>query len=130
MAAAPAFASLPRVAVGSVSAANTSRAGSGTIVEIFTSGSNGSKINEIDVKSTGQPADSVVTIFLNDGTTNWLFDEIDMGASAAGSNTVPSYRSSVRYDNVILPSGWKVCAAVTVLPTSGVLNVFVFGGDL
>lgn len=132
MAASPSFASIPRVAVGSVSAANTSRTGSGTIVDIFTAGSSGSKINEVDVKSTGQPADSVVTLFLNDGVnaTYWLFDEIDLGAPSAGSNTAASFRAAVRYDNVILPAGWKLSAAVTVLPTSGVLNVFVFAGDL
>jgi hypothetical protein len=82
------------------------------------------------IKSTGDPADSIVTLFVNDGTTNWLFDEIDLGNPAAGSATVTAYRTNALYDNLILPNAsWKLRAAVTAAPTSGVLNVFALGGD-
>lgn len=130
MAASPAFTATPRIGVGSVSTANTARDGTGTIVDIITGASTGTKINEVVVKSTGDPADSIVTLFVNDGTTNWLFDEIDLGNPAAGSATVTAYRVNALYDNLILPdASWKLRAAVTAAPTSGVLNVFALGGD-
>jgi hypothetical protein len=130
MAASPAFASAPRIASAAVSTANTARDGTGTIATVLTAGSDGTKINEVVLKATGQPADSVVTLFLYDGSAYSLFDEVDLGAPAAGSTTVSAYRTSVRYDNVVLPSGWSLRAAVTVAPTSGVINVIAFGGDL
>lgn len=130
MATTPNFTLTPRVGVGSVSTTNTNRDGTGTIVDIITGASSGTKINEVVIKSTNDPADSIVTLFLNDGSTNWLFDEVDLGNPAAGSATVTAYRTTLQYDNLILPSAsWKLRAAVTAGPTAGVLNVFAFGGD-
>jgi hypothetical protein len=130
MASTPNFTGTPRVAAASVSTANTNRDGTGTIVDVMTGATNGTKIQEVVIKSTGDPADSIVTLFLNDGTTNWLYDEIDLGNPAAGSATVTAYRTVVQYANLVLPSSsWKLRAAVTAGPTSGVLNVIATGGD-
>lgn len=131
MATSPAFAVTPKIGVGSVSTANTARDGSGTIVTIITGASTGTRVNEVVVKSTNDPADSIVTLYLHDGTTAWLFDEIDLGNPAAGSTTLPSYRTSVTYTNLVLPStSWSLRAAITVAPTAGVLNVFALAADL
>ena len=129
MASAPSFASTPRVAGASV-ATNTARDGTGAITTVLSAGSSGTKINEVVVKSTGQPADSVVTLFLFDGTSYYLFDEIDLGAPTAGSTTAAAYRTSVRYDNVVIPNGWSLRAAVTVAATSGAVLVIALAGDL
>lgn len=131
MAASPAFASTPRIGFGSVSTANTNRDGTGTIVDIITGGTNGTKITEVVVKATDNPADSILTLFIYDGSASRLWDEIDLGDPAAASTTVTGYRTSVRYDNLILPANtWKLQAAVTVALTGGALNVFALGGDL
>lgn len=130
MAAAPSFAAVPRMAVAQFSAANTARDGTGSTTNVITAGAAGTKINEVVVKSTGQPADSVVTLFITDGSTTWIFDEIDLGAPSAGSTTAASYRASVRYDNLTLPTGWSLRAGVTVIPTSGLINVIALAADL
>lgn len=130
MATDPSFASTPRLAVGSVSTANTNRDGTGTIVTILTAGSSGTLIAQITVQATGDPADGVLTIFLNDGTTSWLFDEFDYDNPAAASATATAYRTTRTYTNVVIPSGWSVRAATTVALTAGVFNVFVQGADL
>lgn len=130
MAATPAFASTPRIAFTTVSTANTNRDGTGTIATVITAGSNGTQIREVVLKATGDPADSIVTLFLHDGTNFSLFDEVDLGDPAAASTTVTGYRSSVRYDNLVLPSGWSLRAAITVALTSGVINVIALAGDL
>lgn len=130
MATSPAFTATPRVGVGSVSTANTNRDGTGTIVDIITGASTGTKIIEVVCKSTGQPANSIITLFLYDGTNHWLFDEIRLPSPSAGSATSTSYRVNALYDNLILPStSWKLRAAVTATPTSGVVYVFALGGD-
>lgn len=131
MASTPAFAVTPRIGVGSVSVANTNRDGTGTIVTLLTGSSTGTRINEINIKPTNDPADSVITLFVHDGTTAWLFDEIDIGNPSAGTTTVPTSRFSLTYTNLILPNtSWSLRAAITVAPTSGVVNVFVLAADL
>lgn len=130
MASTPNFTATPRIGAGSVSAANTNRDGTGTIVDIITGAADGTKVNEVVIKSTGRPADSIVTLYIYDGTTNWLFDEIDLGAPAASSATATAYRTTVQYANLVLPNAsHKLRAAVTAAPTTGVLNVIALAGD-
>ena len=129
MASTPTFTATPLVSSVAVSTANTARDGSGTIATVLTA-SGDCKIEEIVVKSTGDPADSVVTIFVDvTGGGTWvLFDEYDIGNPAAGSTTVAAYRLSTSYANFCLPSGAKIGAAITVAATAGELKVWAFGG--
>lgn len=130
MAGTPNFTDTPRIGVASVSTANTNRDGTGTIVDIITGAASGTRINEVVVKATANPADSIVTLFIYDGSTAWVFDEVDLGDPAAASATVTSYRTSVFYDNLVLPSAsYKLQAAITAQPTAGVVNVIALGGD-
>ena len=130
MAASPSFASTPRVGSAAAST-NTARDGTGTApATVLTAGASGTKITEVVVKSTGQPADSVLCLWLHDGSSLTLWDEIDLGAPAAGSNTVAAYRTSVRYDNLVIPASWSLRATVTVAASSGSVVVIALGGDL
>lgn len=129
MATTPQFVSTPHIGVNDVSTANTARDGSGTIETIFTAGSNGSRVEEIVLKATADPADSTVVIFLHDGSNYFVFDEFDIGNPAAASTTVESYRTSRTYENLVLANGWSIRASITVALTSGVINVFCLGGD-
>lgn len=131
MSAAPNFASTPRAAVAAVSTANTNRDGTGTIVDVLTAVAAGTRLERIVVQATADPADSIVTLFLHNGTSYFLFDEFDLGNPTAASTTVPAYREARAYSGIILPSAsWKVAAAITVALTAGVMNVFAFGADL
>lgn len=129
MAADPAFTDTPLVARANVVTANTGRDGSGTIATILTASAD-CKIEEIVVKANGDPADSVVTIFIDPtgGGTWYIFDEYDIGNPAAGSTTVVAYRLSTTYANLCLPSGAKLGAAITVALTAGSLEVWALGG--
>lgn len=129
MAANPAYAATPRCAAASVSTANTNRDGTGTIATIFTAGASGSKIEEIVIKAENDPADSIVILWLHDGSSYHMFDEVDLGNPAAGSTTVVAYRESRLYESLILPSGWSLRASITVALTAGAIKVIAFGGD-
>lgn len=129
MATRPQYVNTPKIGVASVSTANSARDGTGTVPTVFTAGSSGSRVEEIRIKATGDPADSIVTIFLHDGSNFFLFDEFDLGNPAAASTTVEAYVASRTYDNLVLPTGWSIRAAITVALTAGVINVFAFGGD-
>lgn len=127
----PSFAIVPRIGVAAVSTANTARDGTGTIVDIIVGVAAGTKVTKIDIQATGDPADSIVTLFIHNGTTFFCFDEIDLGNPAAASTTVSGFRASRYYTDLVLPSAsWKIGAAITVALTSGVINVFAFGADL
>ena len=88
MADAPIFAATPRAATAPVATANTNRDGTGTIATVFSAGASGSKVEEIRVKADADPADSIVVIYLHDGTNYAVYDEFDLGNPAAGSATV------------------------------------------
>lgn len=130
MASAPVFAVTPKIGVAAVSTANTNFDGTGTVPTIFTAGANGSKIDEVRIQATVDPADSMLNLFLHDGTNFWYFDSIDLGNPATGSTTVEPYSTSITYENLVLPTGWSLRASVTVALTTGVLNVFAFASDL
>jgi hypothetical protein len=131
MAATPNFASTPRIGVAAVSAANTNRDGTGTIVDILTGVAAGTRIERIAWKATGDPADSILTLFVHNGTSYFLWREVDLGNPAAASTTVAGVGDEFAVRDLILPSAsWKFAAAITVALTAGVINVFAFGADL
>jgi hypothetical protein len=127
----PAFAVVPKLGVAAVSTANTNRDGTGTIVDILTGVAAGTKITSITAQATGDPADSTLTIFIHNGTSYFLYDEIDLGNPAAASTTVSGARFSRSYSDLVLPSAsYTLAAAITVALTSGVINVFAAAADL
>lgn len=131
MASTPVYATTPRIGFASVTAANTNRDGTGTIVDALTGVAAGTRIERVVLQATNDPADSIVTMFLYNGTTYLLFDEFDLGNPAAASATVPGYRIAKAYSDVVLPSSsWKVSFAITAALTAGAINCFVFGADL
>jgi len=132
MAAAPVFATTPRIGAASVSTANTNRDGTGTIATVFTAGASGSKIERVVVKATADPADGVVILWLvlDSGPTWYMFDEFDTGDPAAGSTTVAAYREERAYSDLVLPAGYSLRAQNTVALTAGTFSVLAFGADL
>lgn len=115
--------------MASVSTANTNRDGTGTIATVFTAGASGSRITEVRLVATGDPADSIVNLYLHDGAAAWLFDSVDIGNPAAATTTVEPFKAVVAYTNLLIPAGWSLRASITVALTSGVVNVFAHGGD-
>lgn len=133
MAANPNFIGTPRVSVGSITTGQTSRTAGATpanVVNVMTAGAAGSRILEIVILSDNDPADSVIILWLNDGTTSTTFDEIDIGNPAAAGTTAAAYRFSQTYANLVIPSGWILQASCTVTPTAGTIKVWALGGDL
>jgi len=129
------FASGPRVLAASVSTANTARDGTGTLVGLVgvswtAAPTAGTKVTSVTVVATGDPADSIVNLFIDDGTTAWFFDSFDLGNPAAASATVDAFRVSKTYADLVLPAGYRLEASITVALTAGVVNVFAMAGDL
>lgn len=132
MATTPAFIGTPRIGTGTLATGQTDRTSGTTsnVVDVISAGSNGTRILELVVKADNDPADSVVVFWLHNGTTNFPFDELDIGDPAAASTTSVGYRNTVTYNNLVLPSGYKLQASITVTPTAGNVVVHALGGDL
>lgn len=130
MSADPIFTGAVLLGLAEVDTANTARDGSGTIATCFTAAGSGVKVEEIVLKATSDPADSVVTIFIDPtGALGWrIYDEVDLGNPAAGSTTVSSYRNSQTYANLWIPASGKLGFAITVALAAGKMNCWAFGG--
>jgi len=127
MASNPVFAVTPRIGNVSVATADSSYTAPTNVGTLIAGASTGTRIAEIVVKCAATSAAAVVRIFLHDGTSYWLFDEISV-AAATGSSTVQQTRVSTTYNNLILPSAsWSVRVTTSVAQTT---HVTAFGADL
>ena len=125
----PAFTSTVRNAVGAVSAANTNRDGTGTIVSILTGVAAGTRVFEISVKALSTTTAGMVRLFISfDGGSTWkLYDEILVSA-VTPSASVAAFKSSLTPPNLLLPNASTIIGAST--HNAELFNVFVVGGDL
>jgi len=127
MAASPVFAVTPRMTAVSIATADSSYTAPTNVGTLITGASTGTRIAEIIVKCAATSAAAIVRIFLYDGTTYWLFDEVTV-AAATGSATVQQARVSTTYNNLILPSNsWSVRVTTSV---SQATHVTALGADL
>lgn len=123
----PAFAVTPRIGSVSVSSAETSLTEPTNFGTLITGVTAGTRVSEIVVKVAAGFAAAVVRVFLYDGTTYFLFDEITLTA-VASSNTAASARVSTLYNNLILPSSsWSVRVTTTIAQAT---HVTALGADL
>jgi hypothetical protein len=127
MATSPAFAVTPRIGAVSIATADSSYTAPSNVGTLITGASTGTRIAEIVVKNAATSSAAIVRIFLYDGSTYWLFDEITV-AAATGSSTVQQTRVSTTYNNLILPSAsWSVRVTTSIAQTT---HVTAIGADL
>lgn len=91
---APVFERLPRFARGALSAANTNRDGTGTIVTIFTAGNDGSRIRKITITALSTTTAGMVRLYIYDGTNYALWKEIPVTAITP-SGTVQAFQEVI-----------------------------------
>ena len=127
MATSPAFATTPRIGAVSIATADSSYTAPSNVGTVLTGVAAGTRIAEVVVKCVATSAAAIVRLFLHDGTTYYLFDEVTI-AAATGSSTVQQTRVSVVYNNLILPSAsWSLRATTSV---SQATHVTALGADL
>jgi len=128
MADSPAFAVTPRISSINIATANTNRDGTGTIGTLITGVAAGTRIVEIVVKAVGTTTAGMVRVYIHDGTTAFLFDEISVAAVASPGASTQTTRVSTLYNNLILPSSsWSVRVSTHNAES---INVVALGADL
>ena len=132
----PVFALTPRITIAELSVANTSRDGTGTIVDVLSAGTNGTRIDAITIQALQTTSAGMIRLFIGDGVNSYLWKEILVDAITA-SSTVAAFVSIVAPKQfsddsghtdmpLILPLGWILQAATSQAID---FNVIAQGGD-
>ena len=82
------------------------------------------RVDQIIVKGKGSTVASIVDIWLYNGTTSFLFDEIDIAAITA-STIVDAVLASKSYSTLVVPPNYQLFISEQVQTD---VNVFAFGG--
>lgn len=94
-----------------ISAANTNRDGTGTLVDGPSGGTDGSRIQRIRIKANVSTTAGMVRIFHHDGTTFRLIHEFIVAVVTAAA-AVKTHEDELSFpDGFSLPSGHKLSAS-------------------
>lgn len=126
----PIFPLTPIIGIATLTAATavTSRAnitGTTNLVQLTATSTNGTRIDTITVKAKATTVASNVFVWIYNGTTSYLYDEIDIPVVTAG-NTTDSSLVSKSYTSLVLPPTYQLYISETVQTD---LNVYAFGGQ-
>jgi len=84
-------------------------------------------VSSTSATGVGNLADSLLHIFVDDGTTNRLIQTIDLGDPAVGSVSVGAWQLPLVFGpEFIFPPTVLVEFAISVTPTAGNVDVVVF----
>ncbi len=132
MTATPVFSQTPKLAVGQVSAANTNRDGTGTLVTLLTAGANGARVERITIEAAVTTTAGMVRFFVSvdGGTTKRLWREVPVTAITP-SATVAAFTSSINTALYTLPLLLLPASAILYASTHNAeaMNVFAEYGD-
>jgi hypothetical protein len=127
MALKPVFATTPRISSVTISTVETSLTAPTNFGTVIAGVAAGTRVAEIVVKCAATSTAGLVRIFLHNGTSYYLFDEIVV-AAATSSASVATTRVSTSYNNLVLPdASWTVRATTSVAQA---IVVTAFGADL
>jgi hypothetical protein len=107
MATTPQYASTPINGAVNISTANANRDGSGTLGTLITASGNGMRIDDMYITATGNTTAGMVRMFLSNGTTNYLIQELIVSAVTT-SATVPAWSQPISNKGIVLQSGWSL----------------------
>ena len=125
------FVAFANIGAAIISAANTNRDGTGTLVQVLVAPSagsgraGGSRIERIRVCALGTTTDGMVRLFLDNGTARWLYDEIGVEALVP-SAVIKAFRKEIECKDLVLPAGWTLKASTHNAESFAVLAL---GGD-
>lgn len=125
MATTPNFASTPRCSSVAISTADTSRTAPTNVGTLFTAGASGSRIDEIDIVAAGTSTANVVRIFIYNGSTYFLLQEILISAITPSASTV-AFSTAITFNSLVIPSGSSVRVTTN---NAEAYHVTAFGGD-
>lgn len=126
----PVFTKAPIIGEAQISTANTARDGTGTLGTVLTGGADGYRVDAIVVKATGTTTAGMVRLFIDNGSTVRLWQEVSVTA-ATPSATVKTFEAELRSVDgtalIALPNAYVIKASTHNAET---FNVIALGGSL
>lgn len=92
-----------------VDTANPNLDGSGTLSTVLTAGLSGCIINQVSIKATGNTQQGMIRLFIDDGTSSFLYTEIRVRAST--QTEVEKSYSAVFVTPIRLKNGYSLKAS-------------------
>ena len=120
------FVGTPKEWMAQVSVANTNRDGSGTVVDLVTGATNGTRIDAVRVQAAGTTTAGVIRVFVYDGTNTRLEREILVNAVTPSTSIEAFSADRPLPFPIVLQTGWKLRVSTNNAET---FNVFALGGD-
>ena len=132
MATAAQYAATPKVGSALLTTADTSLTAPTTVGTVFTAGSSGSRIDYIDIQAVATTTASIVNLFIYDGTTYFLWQQVPVVAVTSSTTAVAfnanlSSNGNANVMPLCIPTGYSLRATVTVTQTG--IRVIAYGGD-
>lgn len=124
----PIFPLTPVVGVGQCTVANANRDGTGTLVDVITGTTNGTRISRITIKATVTTTAGMIRLYIYNTTNTRLWREIAVSAITP-SATVAAFEQTLTLsgeDALILPSGYILKASTE---KAEAINVIAEGGN-
>lgn len=112
--------------------ANTALDGTGTVATVFTAGTNGSKVETVNLWNLGTNVATVVRFFVNNGSTNStasnnaLVNEVTWAINTLSQTAAST--PVVWQPNMYLPAGYKLNCTIGTAIAAGIM-VNSVGGD-
>ncbi len=125
----PIFPVAPIVGIATLTAATaittrTNITGTTGLVQLTATSTNGTRVDAITIKAKATSVASALGVWMYNGTTSFLIDEIDIAAVTA-TNTTDSFSVTRNYGNMVLPPTYQLFISETVQTD---VNVFALGG--
>jgi hypothetical protein len=126
----PIYPIIPVIGVATLTSATaltvrTNITGTTGLLQLTATSTNGTRIDAITVKGQGTTLASNILIFIYNGTTSTIFDEIDVTAITAAATT-DSFLITKTYDYLVVPPTYQLFIAQTVQTN---VNVYAMGGQ-
>jgi len=129
----PIFPVTPIVGIATLTSATaiTSRAnitGTTGLVQLTATSTNGTRVDAITVEAKGTTVANIISIWIYNGTTSYLYTEIPVTAITP-STTVSAFTSTTTFANLVIPPTYQLYISEQVGTSSADFNVYAFGGQ-
>lgn len=126
----PIFPAAPIVGIATLTAATaittrTNIVGTTGLTQLTAVSTNGTRVDAIIIKGKGVTVASNIFIWVYNGTTSFLYDEMDVTAITS-ANTTDAFFLQRAYTNLVLPPTYQLFISETVQTD---VNVFALGGS-
>lgn len=126
------YATTPVFGSALLTTADTSLTAPTTIGTVLTAGASGTRIDFIEVQGVATSVAGIVNLFIYDGTTYSLWQQIPINAvtsstTATAFSTTTSTNNSPNVMPMIIPTGYSLRATTTIAQTG--LKINAYGGN-